>query len=93
MERASVMEVGNPFGLTRRELDVVEGVLRAESNSRIASRLSISPCTVKHHLANIFAKVGVVTRLQLAVFAMRNQLTVATPHGRALASSVSGFGI
>jgi two-component system, NarL family, nitrate/nitrite response regulator NarL len=79
MERAIVMEAVNPFGLTKRELDVLEGVLRAESNNRIASRLSIAPSTVKHHLANIFAKTGVVTRLQLAVFAMRHRLTLAGP--------------
>ena len=77
MERAIAMEALNPFGLTKRELDVLEGVLRAESNSRIASRLSIAPSTVKHHLASIFAKVGVMSRLQLAVFAMRHRTTAA----------------
>lgn len=79
MERAFVMEAVNPFGLTKRELDVLEGVLRAESNSRIASRLSIAPSTVKHHLASIFAKVGVMSRLQLAVFAMRHRVTPTGP--------------
>jgi two-component system, NarL family, nitrate/nitrite response regulator NarL len=79
MERANVMDAANPFGLTKRELEVVEGVLRAESNNRIASRLSIAPSTVKHHLANIFAKVGVMTRLQLAVFAMRHRMAAAGP--------------
>jgi len=74
MEIANVMEAVNAFGLTKRELDVLEGVLRAESNNRIASRLSIAPSTVKHHLASIFTKVGVMSRLQLAVFAMRHRL-------------------
>ena len=63
MEIANVMEAVNAFGLTKRELDVLEGVLRAESNNRIASRLSIAPSTVKHHLASIFTKVGVMSRL------------------------------
>jgi|tagenome__1003787_1003787.scaffolds.fasta_scaffold20914623_2 DNA-binding CsgD family transcriptional regulator len=66
---------GNPYGLTRREMDVIARVLRAESNDRIAAQLSIAPSTVKHHLSHIFAKLGVMTRLQLAVFAVNNRLT------------------
>jgi DNA-binding NarL/FixJ family response regulator len=70
---------GNRFGLTKRELEVVQGVLRADSNRKIAHQLSIAEATVKHHLANIFVKVGVPTRLQLAVFAMRHRLTAEGP--------------
>jgi two-component system, NarL family, nitrate/nitrite response regulator NarL len=42
-------------------------VARGASNKDIAERLSISIKTVKAHLGNIFRKVGVSSRLQLAV--------------------------
>lgn len=65
----------NRFELTERELEVVQAVLRADTNKSIASRLSITEEAVKYHLSNIFTKVGVFTRLQLAVFAMNHKLT------------------
>jgi DNA-binding NarL/FixJ family response regulator len=65
----------NRFGLTTRELGVVQGVLRGDTHSSIACQLSIEPDTVKQDLANIFAKIGVLTRLDGAVSAMRDRLT------------------
>ena len=62
------------FRLTRRELDIVAGVALGESNKEIADRLSVKECTVKHHLSSVFDKVGVFSRLQLAVFAIQHQL-------------------
>ena len=47
---------------------------RGESNRKIAARFSIAEITVKHHLTRIFDKTGVVTRLELAVFAINNDL-------------------
>lgn len=63
-----------PFGLTRRELEITGAVARGESNRKIAARFSIAEITVKHHLTRIFDKTGVVTRLELAVFAIDNDL-------------------
>ena len=57
------------FGLTPRELEVVCAVLAGDSNRDIAQRLSISHDTTKHHLSNIFDKLGVSNRLELALFA------------------------
>lgn len=53
--------------LTRQEQAVAGLVARGASNKDIAERLSISIKTVKAHLGNIFRKVGVSSRLQLAV--------------------------
>jgi two-component system, NarL family, nitrate/nitrite response regulator NarL len=58
------------FGLTARELEVVAAVVAAYSNKEIADRLQISHKTVKHHLTNIFDKLGVSNRLELALFAV-----------------------
>ncbi len=48
--------------LSRRELEVLLLAARAMSNSQIASRLHISEGTVKRHLTNIYAKLGVSSR-------------------------------
>jgi two-component system, NarL family, nitrate/nitrite response regulator NarL len=62
------------FRLTPRELDIVAGVALGESNKEIAERLAVKECTVKHHLSSVFEKVGVFSRLQLAVFAIHHHL-------------------
>lgn len=62
------------FGLTRRELQVVAGAAAGESNREIAARLRVSEETVKHHLSNIFDKLGVFSRVELAVFAVNHGL-------------------
>jgi DNA-binding CsgD family transcriptional regulator len=51
-------------GLTKREVEVIERVARGCSNREIADALSLAPGTVKKHLDNIFAKLGVRNRLE-----------------------------
>ena len=62
------------FGLTPRELEIVSAVVAGYSNKEIAEYFKISEDTVKHHLSNIFDKVGVSTRLELALFAVNQSL-------------------
>ncbi|HEX4310744.1 MAG TPA: LuxR C-terminal-related transcriptional regulator [Acidobacteriaceae bacterium] len=45
------------------------------SNPDIAQRCSISEQTVKHHISNVFDKLGVSNRLELALFAVNHRLT------------------
>lgn len=63
------------FGLTPRELEIVTLVVAGYSNPDIAQRCSISEQTVKHHVSNIFDKLGVSNRLELALFAVNHGLT------------------
>jgi DNA-binding NarL/FixJ family response regulator len=63
------------FGLTKREMDILTTIVAGLSNKEIARRFSLSEDTVKHHLTNIFDKVGVASRLELALFAINNRLT------------------
>src|SRR5215831_6415117 len=63
------------FGLTARELKVISAVLEGDTNKAVAERLSISEQTVKNHLTNIFNKLGVSNRLELALFASKHKLT------------------
>ncbi|MFZ0136052.1 MAG: response regulator transcription factor [Candidatus Sulfotelmatobacter sp.] len=62
------------FGLTPREIEIVSTVVAGYSNKEIAEYFKISEDTVKHHLSNIFDKLGVSTRLELALFAVNQSL-------------------
>lgn len=60
--------------LSERELDVLRLIVAGRDNAGIAAELFISPNTVKNHVANIFAKLGVESRLQASVQALRRGL-------------------
>lgn len=62
------------FGLTHREIEVIALVTEGCSNREIAAQLKISEDTVKRHLTNAFDKVGMSTRLELALFALKHGL-------------------
>jgi two-component system nitrate/nitrite response regulator NarL len=64
---------GPTFGLTPRELQMVSAVVAGCSNGDIAAKFAISTKTVKHHLTNIFDKLGVSNRLELALFAVHRR--------------------
>ena len=63
------------YGLTTRELEIVNLVVAGYSNPDIAQRCVISEQTVKHHISNVFDKLGVSNRLELALFAVNHRLT------------------
>ena len=62
------------FGLTPRELEIVAVIVAGYTNKEVAQKFSISEDTVKRHLTNIFDKLGVSNRLELALFALKNSL-------------------
>jgi two-component system, NarL family, nitrate/nitrite response regulator NarL len=62
------------FGLTKRELEVVGAIVAGYTNKDIAQKFAISEDTVKHHLTNIFNKLGISSRLELALFAINHHL-------------------
>jgi two-component system, NarL family, nitrate/nitrite response regulator NarL len=55
------------FGLTMREMEIAGKIASGRSNKDVGREFSICERTVKHHLTNIFKKVGVSSRLELAV--------------------------
>jgi DNA-binding NarL/FixJ family response regulator len=69
----------NRFKLTKREMQIIAAVADGESNKGIAVRLSVAEDTVKHHLSNVFDKLGVFSRLELAVFAINHGLIQEDP--------------
>ncbi len=66
--------------LTSRERDVIKHVASGLRNAEVAQKLLISEQTVKTHLNNIFQKVGVRDRVELALYAAR--VGIIAIHGR-----------
>ena len=61
---------GDPDDLTARERDVLRQVALGKSNKDIATELGVGDETVKTHVRNLFAKLGVENRAQAAVRAL-----------------------
>jgi len=53
------------FGLSRRELEIVQAAMNGDSNREIGEKLFISPKTVENHLYSIYQKTDVRNRVQL----------------------------
>ena len=65
-------EVSAEFeGLTERELEILQLVAMGKTNKEIGQALFISDRTVQAHLSNIFSKLGVVSRTEAAMYAVR----------------------
>lgn len=61
-------------GLTPRERDCVIALCQGFSNTEIARSLFLEPSTVKTHLSSAMAKTGTHNRVQLAIWAFRNNV-------------------
>ena len=58
--------LGDPFGLTQREIEVLRLVAGGRSNRSIAEALFISPKTASVHVSNILSKLAVTSRVEAA---------------------------
>ena len=65
--------------LTPRDRDVMALVLAGHTNAEIARRLNIQLQTLKNALSAIYDKLGVSSRLQLAVLLLRDGDNVVNP--------------
>jgi DNA-binding NarL/FixJ family response regulator len=63
--------------LTTREAEIVRHVATGLRNAEVAERLSITEATVKTHLNNIFEKLELRDRVELALYALRRGLVTA----------------
>lgn len=61
----------SPEALTERETEVLKLVARGKANKQISHTLSIGEKTVKAHVSSILAKLGVQSRTQAALYALR----------------------
>jgi len=63
--------------LTPRELEVLRAAARGLGNKQIATELSMSPRTVQTHLTRVFAKLGVTSRTEAVLYALRQGWVIA----------------
>jgi two-component system response regulator DegU len=62
------------FGLTQRELEIINYIACGQTNKEIAEKLFISEKTVKNHVSSILRKMGLDDRTQVAIYAYKRGL-------------------
>ena len=60
--------------LTRRELEVLRLMATGANTKAAADKLHVSPATIRNHVQNLFAKLGVHSRLEAVAYATRRRL-------------------
>jgi DNA-binding NarL/FixJ family response regulator len=74
LEALSRRTTATAGGLTTREVEILRLVAAGMTNREIAAALTISDHTVRRHLQNIFAKLGVPSRAAATAFAFQHNL-------------------
>jgi DNA-binding CsgD family transcriptional regulator len=64
----------NAFGLTTRELQILDCLSSGLTNNGIGARLHVSPKTVDHHVSSVLAKLGAASRAEAARIALAEHL-------------------
>jgi HD-GYP domain-containing protein (c-di-GMP phosphodiesterase class II) len=72
--RGGARERARPAGLTARELEVLLLVARGASSRDVARQLVIADKTARNHIERIYTKLGVSTRAEATLYAMRHGL-------------------
>lgn len=62
------------YGLTPRELEILQMIVDGQSNKEIATKLDLSANTVAAHRANMMDALGIHKTAELVVYAIRNGL-------------------
>lgn len=76
------------INLTKRESEVLQLLVDGKSNSEISKTLVICLPTVKTHVSRIFTKLGVSSRSEAIVFAIKNNLSIK-PSSKNLSSNIN----
>jgi DNA-binding CsgD family transcriptional regulator len=71
--------LGSGVKVSRREQDVLEGILQRLANKEIASRLHVSERTVKFHVSSLLAKFGVPDRVALSREVSLSRISLPVP--------------
>jgi DNA-binding CsgD family transcriptional regulator len=74
LEKSLTKEIPDDDRLSAREREVLQWLAEGKSNGEIALLLDIRPTTVKKHLANLYAKLGVENRHAAALLSLRRGL-------------------
>ena len=70
--------MANLSDLTSREMEILQLVLAGRTNKAIAAQFFITEKTVEFHLAHIYTKIGVRTRLMAGIWALQQGLSQET---------------
>lgn len=70
------LEIARTLTITKRELQIVQGVFDNQHEADIAGRLKISPHTVHMHLNRIFKKLTVTSRTELVLRIVEQMVTL-----------------
>lgn len=65
--------IENSFGLTKREIQILELAARGVTNKQIGEQLNLSNRTIEVHMHNIFMKLGVSSRTEAVTRAIRDR--------------------
>src|SRR2546425_3198669 len=68
------------FGVSPREMQILQGLVEGLPNKEIARSFGISEQPVKHHISSIFDKTGMSNRLELVVFSINQGLNRNARH-------------
>lgn len=61
------------FKFTKREADIIDGMIQGKNNAQLADTLNLSENTIKTHIQSIYRKAGAGNRTELAYILMMNQ--------------------
>jgi DNA-binding NarL/FixJ family response regulator len=61
-------------GLTAREIEILKLLATGQANKQVANKLRISEKTVRNHVSNMYAKLGIYDRSQAVLYAVRKGL-------------------
>ena len=73
----------HPLPLTPRETEVLRLLAQGFDNAAIAHQLVVTKRTVQNHVSNIYSKLGVTSRTEAALLAIRHGLAQLPPPGEA----------
>jgi DNA-binding CsgD family transcriptional regulator len=83
--------IGAGVKISRREQEVLDGVLQSLANKEIASRLNVSERTVKFHVSSLLAKFGVTDRVALSREVVLGRMPTCATAGQTPSPSLFGF--
>jgi DNA-binding NarL/FixJ family response regulator len=76
---APAVRPGGQLGLTEREVQILQLVVRGHTNREIGAQLGVGPATIRNRLGRIYQKLCVMTRTHAAVRALELGLCSAGP--------------
>jgi DNA-binding CsgD family transcriptional regulator len=88
---AAGLDLGARVKVSRRERDVLDGILQNLANKEIAAKLNVAERTVKFHVSSLLAKFGVTDRIALSREVSLGRKPAHVPEHQAPSQSLFGY--